>query len=123
MDTREKEILIYKNIDFYNRYERLSQNYQFNDTFENYSNEEVLKFIKQFGYDLKYFKKENFFQIKEINNNMKIYLHICLKYGNVELIMGLTIMDTNEKIGDVFPAITKLIEIAENRERRVYKRS
>jgi len=120
MKLTEKEKKIYDTIDFYNRYEKLSKEYQFEDCFENYSNEKVMDIIEQMGYKVRYFKKESFFQVKEKSNNLKFNFHICLKYGNVELIMGQTNTDTNEKIGNVFTMIIKRIEISENIEKEGY---
>jgi len=121
MNTKEKAILIYKNINFYNRYEKLSNDYSFENTFENYSNDEVDKIIENLGYKARYDKKENFFGIRECQNNIIFYFNISLKYGLAELILGSRDNSTKDYlVGSVFSGMAKDIEPFIGREREGY---
>jgi len=73
-------------IDFIERYRRLSKKYDFNERFENYENKEVVSLIKEFGYNVRYYKKENFFKIVDEKSARDFYFHISLKHGAIELI-------------------------------------
>jgi len=114
LSVREKEI--YKNINLYNRFEKLSSAFQFESDFE-FSIEKVLELIEEFGYKVKYIKSDNFFRIKEHVCNYDFNFNICLKYANVELVIGAKNIVTNEVLGKVFGMLLRLIEISENRER------
>ena len=120
MELSKKELEIFERINLYERHSNLSNQYDFEDTFENYSNEEAIKIVEELGYSAKYKKKENFFQIIETINEMKFYFHFSLKYGMVELIMGM--MNRNKKniIGGLVSNICKKIEIAKNEEKEGY---
>lgn len=116
MEFNSKEYQIYKNIDFANRYEKLSKNYQFEDRL-NYTNEEVLKLIHDLGYKAKYYKNNNFFSVKEKINGIECYLNMCLKYSNIELIIGATDIKLDKFMaGSVFGRLYKLIKYAEGIE-------
>ena len=114
----KKELEIFEKINLYERHSNISNQYRFEETFENYSNDEVIKIVKELGYTAKYRKKENFFQIIETINEMRFYFHFSLKYGLVEIIMGM--MDKNKKniIGGLVPNICKKIEIVKNEEKK-----
>ena len=113
MEINSNEYNLYKNIDFVNRYEVLSADFQFEDRL-NYSNNEVLILIAGLGYKSKYVKSNDFFKIEETNNGIKFYLNICLKYSNVELIIGATEIAKDYLItGSVFGRLYKLIKFAE----------
>ena len=118
MELSKKELEIFEKIDLYERHSNISNQYRFEETFENYSNDEVIKIVKELGYTAKYRKKENFFQIIETINEMRFYFHFSLKYGLVEIIMGM--MDKNKKniIGGLVPNICKKIEIVKNEEKK-----
>ena len=118
MELSKKEFEIFEKINLYERYSNISNQYRFEETFENYSNDEVIKIVKELGYTAKYRKKENFFQIIETINEMRFYFHFSLKYGLVEIIMGM--MDKNKKniIGGLVPNICKKIEIVKNEEKK-----
>lgn len=108
-----KEYEIYKKISFVERYEKLSANFQYEERLD-YSNEEVLDLIQNIGYKVKYIKKNNFFQLIEKKNHIKFYLHICLKYSNVELIIGATNTITEQFItGSVFSGLHQDIKYFE----------
>ena len=118
MELSKKELEIFEKINLYDRYRDINNQYRFEETFENYSNDEVIKIVKELGYTAKYRKKENFFQIIETINEMRFYFHFSLKYGLVEIIMGM--MDKNKKniIGGLVPNICKKIEIVKNEEKK-----
>ena len=118
MELSKKEFEIFEKINLYERHSNISNQYRFEETFENYSNDEVIKIVKELGYTAKYRKKENFFQIIETINEMRFYFHFSLKYGLVEIIMGM--MDKNKKniIGGLVPNICKKIEIVKNEEKK-----
>jgi len=80
--------LALEKINFIDRYKQLSKKYDFdlNESFEKYDNNEVITLIKELGYDVRYYKKENFFKIQEEKSARDRYFHISLKYGIVELI-------------------------------------
>ena len=120
MELSKKELEIFDKINLYERHSNISNQYRFEETFENYSNDEVIKIVKELGYTAKYRKKENFFQIIETINEMRFYFHFSLKYGLVEIIMGM--MDKNKKniIGGLVPNICKKIEIVKNEEKEGY---
>ena len=100
-----KEYEIYKKISFVERYEKLSVKFQFEERLD-YSKENVLDLIKKIGYTAKYVKKDNFFKIEEKKGIIKFYLNICLKYSNVELVIGATnIIEDKFLIGGVFVRI------------------
>ena len=121
MELSKKELEIFEKINLYDRYRDINNLYRFEETFENYSNDEVIKIVKELGYTAKYRKKENFFQIIEITNKLKFYFHFSLKYGLVEVIMYWECIN-NKDIwgGGTFAGICKKIEIAKNEEKEGY---
>ena len=121
MKLSKKELEIFEKINLYERHSNISNQYRFEETFENYSNEKVIEIVKELGYSAKYKKKENFFQIIETINEMKFYFHFSLKYGLVEVIMYWECIN-NKDIwgGGTFAGICKKIEIAKNEEKEGY---
>ena len=121
MELSKKELEIFEKINLYERHSNISNQYRFEETFENYSNDEVIKIVKELGYSAKYKKKENFFQIIETINEMRFYFHFSLKYGLVEVIMYWECIN-NKDIwgGGTFAGICKKIEIAKNEEKEGY---
>jgi len=121
MELSKKELEIFEKIHLYERHSNISNQYRFEETFENYSNDEVIKIVKELGYSAKYRKKENFFQIIETTNKLKFYFHFSLKYGLVEIIMYWECIN-NKDIwgGGTFAGICKKIEIAKNEEKEGY---
>ena len=121
MELSKKELEIYEKINLYERHSNISNQYRFEETFENYSNDEVIKIVKELGYSAKYRKKENFFQIIETTNKLKFYFHFSLKYGLVEVIMYWECINNKDKWGGgTFAGICKKIEIAKNEEKEGY---
>ena len=121
MELSKKELEIFEKINLYERHSNISNQYRFEETFENYSNEKVIEIVKELGYSAKYKKKENFFQIIETINEMRFYFHFSLKYGLVEVIMYWECIN-NKDIwgGGTFAGICKKIEIAKNEEKEGY---
>ena len=121
MELSKKELEIFEKINLYERHCNISNQYRFEETFENYSNEKVIEIVKELGYSAKYKKKENFFQIIETTNKLKFYFHFSLKYGLVEIIMYWECIN-NKDIwgGGTFAGICKKIEIAKNEEKEGY---
>ena len=121
MELSKKELEILEKINLYERHSNISNQYRFEETFENYSNDEVIKIVKELGYSAKYRKKEKFFQIIETINEMKFYFHFSLKYGLVEVIMYWECINNKDKWGGgTFAGICKKIEIAKNEEKEGY---
>ena len=120
MELSKKDLEIYEKINLYKRHYALSVQNNYESTFENYSNEKVIEIVKELGYTAKYRKKENFFQIIETINEMRFYFHFSLKYGLVEIIMGM--MDKNKKniIGGLVSNVCTLIEMRKNEEKEGY---
>ena len=117
----KKELEIFEKIDLYERHSNISNQYRFEETFENYSNDKVIEIVKELGYSAKYKKKENFFQIIETINEMRFYFHFSLKYGLVEIIMYWECINNKDKWGGgTFAGICKKIEIAKNEEKEGY---
>ena len=121
MELSKKELEIFEKINLYERHSNISNQYRFEETFENYSNDEVIKIVKELGYSAKYRKKEKFFQIIETIDGIKFYFHFSLKYGLVEVIMYWECIN-NKDIwgGGTFAGICKKIEIAKNEEKEGY---
>ena len=121
MELSKKELEIFEKINLYKRHSNISNQYRFEETFENYSNDEVIKIVKELGYTAKYRKKENFFQIIETTNKLKFYFHFSLKYGMVEVIIFWE-YENNKDLsgGGLLSVVCKLIEIAKNEEKEGY---
>ena len=121
MELSKKELEIFEKINLYERHSNISNQYRFEETFENYSNEKVIEIVKELGYSAKYKKKKNFFQIIETINEMRFYFHFSLKYGLVEVIMYWECINNKDKWGGgTFAGICKKIEIAKNEEKEGY---
>ena len=121
MELSKKELEIFEKINLYDRYRDINNLYRFEETFENYSNDEVIKIVKELGYTAKYRKKENFFQIIETTNKLKFYFHFSLKYGMVEVIIFWE-YENNKDLsgGGLLSVVCKLIEISKNEEKEGY---
>ena len=121
MELSKKELEIFEKINLYERHSNISNQYRFEETFENYSNDEAIKTVKELGYSAKYRKKENFFQIIETTNKLKFYFHFSLKYGMVEVIIFWE-YENNKDLsgGGLLSVVCKLIEIAKNEEKEGY---
>ena len=121
MELSKKELEIFEKINLYERHSNISNQYRFEETFENYSNDEVIKIVKELGYSAKYRKKEKFFQIIETIDGIKFYFHFSLEYGMVEVIIFWE-YENNKDLsgGGLLSVVCKLIEIAKNEEKEGY---
>ena len=121
MELSKKELEIFKKINLYERHSNISNQYRFEETFENYSNEKVIEIVKELGYSAKYRKKEKFFQIIETIDGIKFYFHFSLEYGMVEVIIFWE-YENNKDLsgGGLLSVVCKLIEIAKNEEKEGY---
>ena len=121
MELSKKDLEIYEKINLYKRHYTLSVQNNYENTFENYSNEKVIEIVKELGYSAKYRKKEKFFQIIETTNKLKFYFHFSLKYGMVEVIIFWE-YENNKDLsgGGLLSVVCKLIEIAKNEEKEGY---
>nr|WP_314677556.1 hypothetical protein [uncultured Capnocytophaga sp.] len=121
MELSKKELEIFEKINLYERHSNISNQYRFEETFENYSNEKVIEIVKELGYSAKYRKKEKFFQIIEIIDGIKFYFHFSLEYGMVEVIIFWE-YENNKDLsgGGLLSVVCKLIEIAKNEEKEGY---
>ena len=121
MELSKKELEIFEKIDLYERHSNISNQYRFEETFENYSNDEVIKIVKELGYSAKYRKKEKFFQIIETIDGIKFYFHFSLEYGMIEVIIFWE-YENNKDLsgGGLLSVVCKLIEIAKNEEKEGY---
>ena len=121
MELSKKELEIFEKINLYKRHSNISNQYRFEETFENYSNDEVIKIVKELGYSAKYRKKEKFFQIIETIDGIKFYFHFSLEYGMVEVIIFWE-YENNKDLsgGGLLSVVCKLIEIAKNEEKEGY---
>ena len=121
MELSKKELEIFEKINLYERHSNISNQYRFEETFENYSNEKVIEIVKELGYSAKYRKKEKFFQIIEIIDGIKFYFHFSLEYGMVEVIIFWE-NENNKDLsgGGLLSVVCKLIEIAKNEEKEGY---
>ena len=121
MELSKKELEIFEKINLYERHSNIRNQYRFEDKLKDYSNDEVIKIVKELGYSAKYRKKENFFQIIETTNKLKFYFHFSLKYGLVEIIIYWECINNKDKWGGgTFAGICKKIEIAKNEEKEGY---
>ena len=85
----QKTIQILNNIHFAERYKKLYKQYSFNfnESFNDYDNQYVVKLLHEIGYtDIKYQKKENFFQSVKKVGAYRFEHKIKTKSGAVELI-------------------------------------
>ena len=121
MELSKKELEIFEKINLYERHSNISNQYRFEETFKNYSNDEVIKIVKELGYSAKYRKKEKFFQIIETIDGIKFYFHFSLEYGMVEVIIFWE-YENNKDLsgGGLLSVVCKLIEIAKNEEKEGY---
>ena len=116
----EKAKTVFERIDFYNRYEALGKKYSFEKKLENYSNDEVLRIIREWGSKARHMKSDNFFKITDKEKPFEFTLHFILKYGRVEVVMESEDQGTGEILGGLFAIICKLIELSKGIDRDRY---
>lgn len=77
---------LFEQINFTERYEKLSADYSFQDNLLTIIDIDLTKEIMaDLGYKARYFKGEQFFQIVEKKGKYKFWFHIVFEYGWVEL--------------------------------------
>ena len=108
----EKLTLIFEQLEFNNWYESLSK-MRSEQRLEDYSNNEVIELTKKMGFDVKYYKKENFFRYVNEFNGIQTNLNFSLKYGLVELILDLVINGERIRTGGPFTYIYRLLNNGE----------
>ncbi|MET0634996.1 MAG: hypothetical protein ABWZ25_03145 [Chitinophagaceae bacterium] len=98
-------------IDFINRYKKLSMDHRFGDdeAFEQYSNDIILEIVSSFGFKPKYYKRENFFGIQEYNGDYTFEFNLSFKYGYVECIWGIQKKGERLTIGGPWGMIAQLL--------------
>lgn len=97
-------------ISFLSRYRTLQHRFPLGtETFEKYSNDEVLKILESLGYRFKFYRKENFFGMKESIENCSFTFNISCKYGVVEFIWDLLINDRRLMLGGPWGLIGDLM--------------
>lgn len=116
----EKLLNLYSNINYYERYEKLSNDYSTDEqTLEKTDKKIIISTLNDLGYTANYKARESFYQITEELEGKKFYFHISLKYGLVELTFG-KLRSQKEKdanieiIGGTISHVCKLIEINSN---------
>lgn len=116
----EKEYLLYRNIDFYNRYNCFREKYKdVEPNLEKYEVNLVLNIFKNIGYDnVRFMKSGSFFKIKEKQKPYEFYFHVSLKYGVCELIIGGENLLTKTFVGSVFGGIMRDILKFEGKEEK-----
>lgn len=80
---------IFEKIQFYKRYKALSDSTRKSEErFEKVEKQRVLEILNGLGVKAKYVSKGQFFKIEDIVNNWHFNLHLSVKYGVVEVILG-----------------------------------
>jgi hypothetical protein len=77
-------------INFIDRYLKLSSEFRFElkDGYKNFTKDEVIRIIKELGYEANYLKKDDFFRIEQLVSPFKLHFNMTLKSGIVEFIWG-----------------------------------
>lgn len=123
----ENQLRLYSNINYYDRYKKLSQSFRKKeDALQEINNDKVIQIIENKGYKVRYNSKESFFKINENINEHNFYFHVSLKRGLVEFIFGLlrksdeSGMKIGDQIGGTISRTCKLIEINKGIESNGY---
>lgn len=119
IDERVKPIL--EKVNFIDRYRKLSQQYEDNDyRMEKFSYDQVIEIMSDLGYEVSYDRKENFFKLLENNQGLETQLNINLKYGSVELILGVVKDNERYTVGGPFGMIARLMGESERIKKPVF---
>ena len=103
-------------ISFPERYKILSESFSYSSqSLQQYSSETVFQIGADLGLKLKFLKKDNFFTVSERNGDFDIKLNISLKYGSVELILGVESKEKGIVDGGPFGVLYR--QVMENDER------
>jgi len=102
---------IFENIQFCARYKELSDTTRKSkERFEKVEKQRVLEILNGLGVKAKYVSKGQFFKIEDVVNNWHLNLHLSIKYGVVEVILGGKNNDTNFIFGGPASLIYESIE-------------
>lgn len=82
---------VLNNINFLERYLKLSSDFSFElkDSLKSFSNDKVIDLIKSLGYEVRFFKREDYFSIVENISTYRFQFNLVLKGGFVEFIWGI----------------------------------
>ncbi|EGV42796.1 hypothetical protein BZARG_2804 [Bizionia argentinensis JUB59] len=104
-------VKIFSNINFYDRYKSLSEKTRKNDErLDKTQKKVVLTILKELGYESKFVSKGQFYRIVDTINDLDFNLHLCLKYGLVEVILGCKNNSLNLMFGGPASLICESIE-------------
>ena len=88
MSEIKKEL--FEQINFTERYEKLSADYDFQDDLLTIIDIDLTKEIMaDLGYKARYFKSENFFRVVDMKGGYEFRFHIAFEYGGSELIWSI----------------------------------
>lgn len=105
-------IPVFNRLNFTDWYRLLCEN-RTENTFENYTNETIVEIIEKLGFNVKYNKNENFFKYQFKSDGIETQLNISLKYGIIELILGIVFNGKRIKVGGPFGFIYKSLNNGE----------
>ena len=111
----EKMIFLYERINFYNRYKELSNSFRSDERLKKVDKNLIIDFLEKLNYEVKYFTKEKFFQVKQSIDSYNFYYHLSPRNGLAEIILG-TVDSKNNSIGGVIHGTCKLIEISKKEQ-------
>ena len=122
----DKEYLVYKNINFFNRYNAFrikSTDIDINETLEKYDIGKVLEIFSELGYEkVKFIKSGTFFKETNKENPFEFYFHVSLKYGVCELILGGKNLEKDIFVGGVYGNIMSDLLSFESKEEKRFRR-
>lgn len=107
---------IYSSIDLFNRYYLLSNNFNSEDSLEDYDSIEIGEIFYKENCDFRFNKKESFFGLTEEFENYTFKLNFSLKYGVVESIIWGKNDESGDQYGGPISRMVKQIQIAEGVE-------
>ncbi len=115
----ESEKAVFDSIQFYERYSKIVDQNRSEERLETPKKEIVESIITDLNYKAKYFRKENFFQIKVEECRTEFVLNIILKYGRVEPVYFAKSKLSGLKIGSVAMRICKQLDLLRGVKRPV----
>lgn len=103
--------LIFDNIDFYNRYKDLSdRTRKIEERLEKTDKQIVLEILENQNVSAKYVSKDQFYKIEDKIGAWDVNLHMSIKYGVVEVLLGGKNKDSGQIIGGPASLICESIE-------------
>lgn len=99
VDSRIIEIL--NKIEFTKNYKALVDTFN-SGNMEHHSVDEVKSIFNDLGYTVTYNKKEDFYKLEVVNNTLTIQTNFSLKFGSVEIILGILLDGERIKVGGPF---------------------